>query len=149
MSFQRKVFSEIGFFDTDIGWNAALKKKLAGDESELCMRLRQHYGPNHVLFLPAAEVRHKIPRERQTLSYCFKRAYVEGLSKATISKNFRRKHSARETQLDTEYTHLRYLATSGLLSKLCPSRMRVGEFVALLSCTFLVFLGFARGQFLK
>ena len=138
MSFRHEVFNEIGMFSTDIG--AVGKRRIAGDDSEFCMRLRIHYGPGHILYIPTGQVKHRVPKERQTLGYCHRRAYVEGASKALIEKRFK-----GESQLDTEKGHLKYLLTKGLPSKLS----RPGQFIVLASCTLLVLLGYARGRLVK
>ena len=142
MSFRREVFDIAGQFSTDIG--AIGKKRISGDDSEFCMRVRQAYGPNHILFIPDALINHRVPAERQTLGYSFRRAYVEGASKAVISRMFNDKS---KEQLDTEYEHLIYLGTRGIPGKLKSGK--IGHFVVLTSCTLLVLLGYARGRFVK
>ena len=142
MSFRREVFDVAGNFSTDIG--AIGKKRISGDDSEFCMRVRQAYGPNHILFIPGALVHHRVSAERQTLGYSFRRAYVEGASKAVISRMFKGKSTE---QLDTEYNHLIYLGTKGIPGKL--KQGKCGQFVVLTCCTGLVLLGYARGRFVK
>lgn len=138
MSFRREVFSKIGMFSTEIG--AIGKRRIAGDDSEFCMRLRQAYGPRHILYTPTGQVKHRVPKERQTLGYAFRRAYVEGVSKAIIEKGFKGK-----SQLDTEHDHLKYLLTKGLPSKIA----RLGHFITLASCILMVLLGYARGRLVR
>jgi GT2 family glycosyltransferase len=148
MSFRREVFSEVGFFSTEIG--AIGKKRIAGDDSEFCMRLRVHYGNDHILYRPSAEVRHRVPPSRQTMGYCYRRAYVEGVSKAVIARMFD-KGGNNKSQLDTEWSYLKHVFLRALPSKLFPSlrnnkRIKWGEFISLFSCTVLVILGYARGK---
>ena len=147
MSFRRRVFTEMGTFNTDIG--AIGKKRISGDDSEFCMRLRKHYGPNHILYIPNAIVKHRVPPSRQTLGYSFRRSYVEGVSKAVINKLFK-KDSSNQENLDTEYSFLFHVLFKGLPDRLNPMskkkyKSRIGQFIILVSCTLLVFLGYLRG----
>ena len=148
MSFRRQVFSDIGGFNTNIG--AIGKKRIAGDDSEFCMRLREHYGPKHIVYIPDARVMHRVPPSRQTLGYCFRRSYVEGVSKAVISKLFKQQKKSQDN-LDTEYSFLIHVLTKGLPSRLNPfskkrRNSKFGEFIVLFSSTALVILGYMRGM---
>jgi len=139
MSFRREVFDVVGGFSTSIG--AIGKKRIAGDDSEFCMRLRKAYGPNHILFIPEARVEHRVPPERQTIKHSLKRAYIEGVSKAVIARMFEGKTTQN---LDTEFNHLIYLATKGIPGKL--KKGKIGQFIMLILCTSLVLLGYMRGS---
>jgi cellulose synthase/poly-beta-1,6-N-acetylglucosamine synthase-like glycosyltransferase len=141
MAFRREIFSKTGMFSTNIG--AIGKKRIAGDDSEFGMRIREWYGHNRILYVPSAPVMHTVPRARESLGYTFKRAYVEGASKAVIAKMSRKKSK----RLDTEQDHLKYLLAKGIPSKI--KEFKIGEFVALASCTLLVLIGYARGKLIR
>lgn len=146
MSFRRIVFEKAGYFSTKIG--AIGKKRLAGDDSELCMRVRSTFGAGRIIYVPDALVKHRVPAGRATLEYAFRRSYVEGASKAVIAKMYPKDRTTES--LDTETTYLHFLASRGLPSKLNPfgSKFSPSQFVALSCCTTLVLLGYARGRFL-
>jgi hypothetical protein len=83
MSFRREVFELIGGFNTDVGRVGTLP--VGCEETEFCIRLRQRW-PNQVLiYQPRARVAHRVPAERGRLRYLARRCYAEGLSKAQVT----------------------------------------------------------------
>jgi len=145
MSFRRSIFERTGFFSEKIG--AIGKRRLAGDDSEFCMRVRETYGAGHIVYVPKALVRHRVPLSRGTLEYSFRRAYVEGASKAVIAKMYAKSRKDSES-LDTEASYMKYLLAKGLPSKLNPAGtgFSPSQFVVLSCCTALVMLGYLRGK---
>lgn len=83
MSFRRSVFEQVGGFRNGIGRVGTLP--VGCEETELCIRVQQHY-PRHVLlFEPGARVRHRVPAVRSEWNYFRARCYAEGISKAQIA----------------------------------------------------------------
>lgn len=84
MSFRRNIFDTLDGFRNGIGRVGT--RPLGCEETELCIRLNQHW-PNHkLLYQPQAIVDHRVPANRGTWSYFRARCYSEGWSKALISR---------------------------------------------------------------
>lgn len=84
MAFRRSVFDEVGGFRPGIG--RVGKRPVGCEETELCIRARQHFAAGTFLFQPGAVVRHRVPAERSRPRYFWSRCYAEGLSKALVSR---------------------------------------------------------------
>ena len=85
-SFRRRAFTLAGDFATGIGRDGH-RLPLGCEETELCIRLRRA-APDDALLLidDRAIIHHRVPAERERLSYLRTRAYAEGLSKAAVSR---------------------------------------------------------------
>ncbi len=81
--FRREVFEGVGGFTNGIGRVGS--RPLGGEETELCIRARQHWPQRHFLFDPQAVIHHCVPSQRATWRYFRSRCYAEGLSKALIA----------------------------------------------------------------
>jgi glycosyltransferase involved in cell wall biosynthesis len=79
ISIRRRVFRDLGGFDTDIGGRKG-DKHLQGGETELCARLRDQYGAG-VQYNPDARVAHKVFKYRIEPVWLIKRAFWQGYSK--------------------------------------------------------------------
>jgi len=77
-SFRREVFAEIGDFPTDLG--RVGKSLLAGEEAELCRRIRLQ--GKSMYHIPDVVVYHHVTPERMMRSYLRRRCYLSGLSRA-------------------------------------------------------------------
>jgi GT2 family glycosyltransferase len=84
MSFRREVFDTIGGFRSEIGRVGI--RPLGCEETELCIRARQHWPKSGFLYQPQARVYHRVPESRTRWRYFCSRCYSEGLSKAFVSK---------------------------------------------------------------
>ncbi len=84
MAFRRIVFDEIGGFRIGIGRIGA--NPVGCEETELCIRARQHWKNGLFLFEPSAVVYHQVPDGRTHFSYFLKRCYAEGISKALVAR---------------------------------------------------------------
>ena len=84
MAFRREVFSQVGDFRHGIGRIGTLP--VGCEETELCIRLRQHKPDSILLYQPAAKVQHRVSPDRATWKYFHSRCYAEGLSKALVAR---------------------------------------------------------------
>lgn len=75
MSYRRELFNTIGGFRLGYGC----------DETEFCIRVRQHRPAAQLLYKPQARVSHKVPASRANWRYFRTRCYFEGGSKAVVS----------------------------------------------------------------
>jgi glucosyl-dolichyl phosphate glucuronosyltransferase len=83
MSFRREVFDVVGSFRNGIGRVGT--RPVGCEETELCIRVRQHWPQKQMLYEPAAVVNHRVPKNRATWLYFRSRCYAEGLSKALVA----------------------------------------------------------------
>ena len=84
MSFDRTVFQECGGFRSGLGRVGTLP--LGCEETELCIRVQQHWPKQKFLYEPRALVRHRVPGKRGTFRYFAARCFAEGISKAAVSR---------------------------------------------------------------
>ena len=99
MSFRRQVFDAVGGFLEGMGRVGGDDQVLAGltsmrtskpayihgcDETELCIRFRQHWSSGLLIYEPLARVYHQVPQNRSTWDYFIARCYLEGVSKALL-----------------------------------------------------------------
>ncbi len=82
--FRREVFEVVGGFRHGIG--RVGKHPLGCEETELCIRARQHWPQHRFLYEPRASIQHRIPAYRASWRYFCSRCYAEGLSKAAIAR---------------------------------------------------------------
>jgi glucosyl-dolichyl phosphate glucuronosyltransferase len=80
--YRREIFGEFGGFNSRLGRMAV---GLAGcEETELCLRVRNRSPELRFVHEPAAIIHHRVPRERQKVSYILSRCLAEGRSKAIL-----------------------------------------------------------------
>lgn len=84
MVLRREIFDSIGGFLHDIGRVGTLP--VGCEETELCIRARQHWPEGRFLYKPGASVSHRIPEHRATWRYFSARCYAEGYSKALVTR---------------------------------------------------------------
>jgi glucosyl-dolichyl phosphate glucuronosyltransferase len=82
--FRREVFEVIGGFRHEIG--RVGKHPLGCEETELCIRAKQHWPQHSFIYEPRARIQHRIPAYRTSWHYFCSRCYAEGLSKAMIAQ---------------------------------------------------------------
>lgn len=85
MAFRREVFDGVGGFLSEIGRVGT--RPVGCEETELCIRARQHWPQRRFQYKPEASVSHRVPANRMTWRYFSARCYAEGLSKAFVTKN--------------------------------------------------------------
>lgn len=80
---RREVFDVLGGFSATIG---RIGTHGAGcEETELCIRARQHWPHRVFLYEPAARIRHAVPAGRARWHYFSIRCFFEGRSKAQVA----------------------------------------------------------------
>jgi GT2 family glycosyltransferase len=84
MSFRRAVLDRVDGFDSALGRVGTIP--VGCEETELCIRIRQHHPDGIVLYEPKARVRHRVTAERATWRYFGRRCFSEGRSKAVVSR---------------------------------------------------------------
>ncbi len=84
MSFRREVFESVGGFRSEIGRVGA--RPIGCEETELCIRARQHWPEKIFLYHPPAKVFHHVTKKRTSWQYFCSRCYSEGLSKAVVTR---------------------------------------------------------------
>jgi glycosyltransferase involved in cell wall biosynthesis len=80
-SVRREALSRVGFFDAGLGWSGK-DRHLAGDESELCLRI--HRAGGAIYYCGQAKVTHVIEPARLRKPYFRRRAYWQGRTRAIL-----------------------------------------------------------------
>ncbi len=80
--YRREVFEIAGGFRNEIGRIGSLP--FGCEETELCVRAKQHWPEKVFLWEPQARIHHWISTYRASWHYFWSRCYAEGLSKATV-----------------------------------------------------------------
>jgi cellulose synthase/poly-beta-1,6-N-acetylglucosamine synthase-like glycosyltransferase len=148
MAFRKDVFGKVGIFEISVG--RVGRKLLAGEEMELCFRILNEIPKSKIIYDPKARVFHKVHEYRHTKTYSRRRAYNEGLSKASIRKL--QKEISSKNVLSTENTYTKYLLTRSI-----PSRLKnaikgdnsidnIRQINTIISIIGLVFIGYLRGR---
>lgn len=84
MCIRREVFESIGYFRGDVG--RVGKHPVGCEETELCIRARQHWPERAFLYEPASVIRHMVPGSRARWGYFCSRCFFEGRSKALVAR---------------------------------------------------------------
>lgn len=84
MSFRRDVFLAVGGFRPGMGRLGTIP--LGCEETELCIRVHQHYPWALLRYEPGAQVRHLVTPNRTTARYFFSRCWSEGRSKVIVTQ---------------------------------------------------------------
>ncbi|MBX5327273.1 MAG: glycosyltransferase family 2 protein [Candidatus Bathyarchaeia archaeon] len=135
MSFRKDVLMKVGLFRSDIGRFG--KRLLAGEETELSLRILSKIKGSKIIYDPAAKVYHRVSKNRVTPKYLWGRSFCEGVSKALIT--------SRSPALSAENKYLKYL-----IEVTVPSKLRHGyrfgnlcQLLVLACSTCAVFVGFS------
>ncbi len=84
MCLRREIFDICGGFHCSIG---RVESVPAGcEETELCIRARQHWPRGQFIYEPQAVIYHKVPAARTRWAYFRSRCYAEGQSKAQVAR---------------------------------------------------------------
>lgn len=84
MCLRREIFEAVGGFRTGVG--RVETRPVGCEETELCIRARQHWPQRIFLYEPRARILHHVPDKRSRWAYFCSRCYAEGTSKAVVSK---------------------------------------------------------------
>ena len=84
MSFRSEIFSIVGGFQDDLGRVAASPGGC--EETDLCIRIGNHWPEGILLYEPQAVVRQVVPANRENLRYFLSRCFLEGRSKAHLTR---------------------------------------------------------------
>lgn len=82
--YRREVFDVMGGFRDNIGRVGTLP--MGCEETELCIRVQQHWPEKVFLYNPEARIHHSITVQRASWHYFRSRCYAEGLSKAVVTR---------------------------------------------------------------
>ena len=85
ISFRADVLRSLGGFESELGLTASRKGAFQGEETELCIRMKQRFGKG-VMYNPDAIVKHKIVGERVKIRFLLNRAFWQGYSKRIMEK---------------------------------------------------------------
>lgn len=118
MCFRREVFEAVGGFRNGIGRIGS--RPLGGEETELCIRIHQHWPSRHFFYDPLARIHHHIPPQRASWRYFCARCHAEGCSKALISR-----YAGTKDSLATEKIYLCSTLPSGILHGLADACLRL------------------------
>jgi glycosyltransferase involved in cell wall biosynthesis len=84
MSFRREVFSVMEGFHEELGRVAA--HPVGCEETDLCIRVGNHWPESILLYEPQAVVRQVVPTSRANWRYFLSRCFFEGRSKAHLAR---------------------------------------------------------------
>src|SRR6266566_5151212 len=137
MSIRHEVFDTVGNFHSEI---ERVGTQHAGgcEETELCIRARQHWPQGVFLYQPQARVLHSVPGSRTRWRYFYSRCYVEGLAKAVVARHVGAKDSLASERIYTLRTLPRAVArglTDALFRHDLTGLARAGAIVAGLAIT--------------
>lgn len=82
MCVRREIFTEVGNFRYGLGRLNSLP--LGCEETELCIRAKQHWPQFYFMYEPRAMIYHHIPSHRASFAYFRSRCFSEGISKALV-----------------------------------------------------------------
>lgn len=144
MSYRRAVIEQMGGFRNGIGHVGG--RPQGDDETEFCIRLRQAMPQATLLYQPQAQVSHKVPAGRANFGYYRWRCYLEGRSKALLSRLV-----GANDGLSTERTYTLKVLPSGMWHGLADSaRQRnlagVGRAAAIAAGLFITTFGYGLGR---
>ena len=86
MSFRREVFDTIGDFGGDV-MNIGAVHVGGCEETELGIRVHQHWPQHKILYSPQANVFHHVPQKRTNWHYFWSRCHAEGVAKVSLMQN--------------------------------------------------------------
>ncbi len=135
MSFRREVFVAVGGFSSRLGRIGTYP--LGCEETEFCIRIQKNQ-PACLLYEPHAQVHHVIASWRGRWRYFFRRCYMEGCSKAVVTKL-----TGAGDGLSSERSYTMRTLPLGVLRGIADSifhadpsgLMRASAIIAGLSCT--------------
>ncbi len=117
MCLRREIFAEVGGF-----WNGVGRvdtRPMGCEETELCIRARQHWPEKILLYNPCISIQHRVPASRARWHYFSARCYAEGRSKAMISRSVGASHG-----LSSEWTYTWKILPRGVVRGLADALLK-------------------------
>jgi hypothetical protein len=108
-AFRRQATLEAGGFRESVG--RVGRTPLGCEETELAIRLRQREPAARIRYVPSSVAHHRVPVWRTRPSYFLRRCYLEGRSKAVISR-----HVGRADALESEAVYVRSTLPGAVVS---------------------------------
>lgn len=144
MSYRRAVIEQMGGFRNGIGHVGG--RPQGDDETEFCIRLRQAMPQATLLYQPQAQVSHKVPAGRANFGYYRWRCYLEGRSKALLSRLV-----GVNDGLSTERTYTLKVLPSGMWHGLTDSARQsnlagIGRAAAIAAGLLITTIGYGLGR---
>ena len=113
MCFRKEVFYQVGNFDSSVG--RVGEGAQAGEEAELCLRIKRQLPDRKIIYEPSSLIHHKVPAARGRWRYLINRSYQEGICKARIHR-INQSYSVHPLSRETAYLNYLFL-------RAIPSRM--------------------------
>lgn len=152
MGFRKSSVVASGGFSPGLGRIGS--KPLGGEETDLSMRIRQRSVSNEVVLCRRAIVNHRVPVERQRISYFVRRCYWEGISKSAIVRRQAAGEKSWARSLSTEQSYVLSVLPTGVIRGIGKA-MRgfslglLGSPVAIVGGLVATCVGYARGAFVQ
>jgi cellulose synthase/poly-beta-1,6-N-acetylglucosamine synthase-like glycosyltransferase len=84
MSFRRTALDAAGAFALTLGRNGGRLPVGSCEDTEISIRILRAHPASVLLYEPAARIRHRVPPDRSTWSYFWRRCRTEGRAKAAL-----------------------------------------------------------------
>ncbi|GAA4266273.1 glycosyltransferase family 2 protein [Frondihabitans peucedani] len=111
MAFRRGAILAAGGFSSTVGRVGNIP--LGGEETELCIRIRQADPAARIVYEPLSLVHHRVSADRGTWRYLRRRSFYEGVSKAVLSRTL-----GRTDSLSSESSYLTGVLPKALVREL-------------------------------
>ncbi|RKR75626.1 glycosyltransferase family 2 protein [Frondihabitans australicus] len=115
MAFRRATILAVGGFSSTLGRVGNIP--LGGEETELCIRIRQADPNARILYEPLSLVNHRVSADRGTWGYLRRRSFYEGVSKAVLARSL-----GRGDSLASESSYLTKVLPAAFFRELADAR---------------------------
>lgn len=115
MMVRRQAVRTAGGYSEQLGRTGSYPS--GGEETELCIRMRQRDPSIVLLYEPATCIYHHVPRQRMSVRYLLRRCYAEGRSKAVV-----RRLAGAHGALATERSYALRTVPAGVIEGLLAAR---------------------------
>ena len=129
MAFRRDAILAAGGFAEGIGRVGTTP--VGCEETDLSIRIRRMAPEASIMYLPAAQVDHRVPAARLNVAYFFRRCFAEGISKAIVTRA-----NGAEMALEAERIYVRRVLPRAVGRALMDGELgRMGAIAAGLATT--------------
>ena len=140
MAFRRTALETVGGFDVDTGRVGTIP--LGGEETDLCIRIRNQVPGAKIMFQPRSVVLHSVSADRLGWRYLLRRSFFEGVSKAALARKL-----GEQSALSTERAYTRSVLPGGVVRELGSLRVRgVLRAAAIIAALGATAFGYAYGR---